>query len=192
MSETTTPEPSVAAASETAPKTTMDIVEIMAILPHRYPFLLIDRVIEIERKVRIVAIKNVTINEPHFTGHFPDYPIMPGVLTIEAMAQAGGALLLTEFSAEEREGKLMVFTGIEEARFRRPVLPGDQLRIEVTVVNWRSRAVKMRGECTVDGKPVCDATITCQLVPRVRKVKAEVLAPSTDDMNGLTGEGAKS
>ena len=150
----------------------MDIVEIMAILPHRYPFLLIDRVIDMERKVRIVALKNVSVNEPHFTGHFPDYPIMPGVLTIEAMAQAGGALLLTEFSAEERAGKLMVFTGIEEARFRRPVLPGDQLRIEVTVVNWRSRAVKMRGECTVDGKIVADAIITCQLVPRVRQPKA--------------------
>jgi 3-hydroxyacyl-[acyl-carrier-protein] dehydratase len=161
------------AAPEQPYKTTMDIVEIMAILPHRYPFLLIDRVIDIERKVRIVAIKNVTINEPHFTGHFPDYPIMPGVLTIEAMAQAGGALLLTEFSEEERAGKLMVFTGIEEARFRRPVLPGDQLRIEVTVVNWRSRAVKMKGECTVDGKIVADATITCQLVPRVRKAKAD-------------------
>ncbi|MES2390805.1 MAG: 3-hydroxyacyl-ACP dehydratase FabZ [Acidobacteriota bacterium] len=154
-----------------AEKTTLNIVEIMAILPHRYPFLLIDRVIEMERKTRIVAIKNVTINEPHFTGHFPDYPIMPGVLTIEAMAQAGGALLLTEFSEEERADKLMVFTGIEEARFRRPVLPGDQLRIEVTVVNWRSRAVKMQGVCTVDGKPVCDAIITCQLVPRVRAPK---------------------
>ena len=154
-------------------KTTMDIVEIMAILPHRYPFLLIDRVIEMERKVRIVAIKNVTVNEPHFTGHFPDYPIMPGVLTIEAMAQAGGALLLTEFSAEERADKLMVFTGIEEARFRRPVTPGDQLRIEVTVVNWRSRAVKMKGVCTVDGKIAADAVITCQLVPRTRKPKAE-------------------
>lgn len=163
---------------EAAPKTTMDIVEIMAVLPHRYPFLLIDRVIEMERKVRIVAIKNVTVNEPHFVGHFPDYPIMPGVLTIEAMAQAGGALLLTEFSDEERAGKLMVFTGIEAARFRRPVVPGDQLRIEVTVLNWRSRAVKMKGECTVEGKLVCDATITCQLVPRVRKSHAtpEVVA----------------
>jgi 3-hydroxyacyl-[acyl-carrier-protein] dehydratase len=112
----------------------------------------------------------VSINEPHFQGHFPDYPIMPGVLTIEAMAQAGGALLLTEIP--DREDKLMVFTGIEEARFRRPVLPGDQLRIEVTVVNWRSRAVKMKGVCTVDGKLVADATITCQLVPRVRQPKA--------------------
>ncbi len=109
-----------ASASETAvaapEKTTMDIVEIMAILPHRYPFLLIDRVIEMERKKRIVAIKNVTANEPHFTGHFPDYPIMPGVLIVEAIAQAGGALLLTEIP--DRDDKLMVFTGIEGAKFR--------------------------------------------------------------------------
>src|SRR5277367_1697326 len=91
---------------------TMDIVEIMSILPHRYPFLLIDRVIEMERKTRIVAIKNVTINEPHFAGHFPDFPIMPGVLIVEAIAQAGGALLLTEYTAHDRETKLMVFTGI--------------------------------------------------------------------------------
>jgi 3-hydroxyacyl-[acyl-carrier-protein] dehydratase len=166
------PEP----AAIPAEKTTMDIVEIMAILPHRYPFLLIDRVIEMERKTRIVAIKNVTMNEPHFAGHFPDYPIMPGVLQIEAMAQTGGALLLTEFSAEERADKLMVFTGIEDARFRRPVTPGDQLRIEVTVVNWRSRAVKMAGIITVEGKVVSDATITCQLVPRVRKLKLEAAA----------------
>ena len=157
-------------ASETTttpPKTTMDITEIMSILPHRYPFLLIDRVVEMERKTRIVAIKNVTFNEPQFTGHFPDYPIMPGVMTIEAMAQAGGALLLTEIP--DRDDKLMVFTGIEEARFRRPIVPGDQLRIEVTVVNWRSRAVKMQGTCTVDGKVAAEATITCQLVPRPRK-----------------------
>ena len=165
MSETTEQ-----TATPTPPgKQTLDIVEIMAILPHRYPFLLIDRVIEMEAKTRVVALKNVSANEPHFTGHFPDYPIMPGVLQVEAMAQAGGALLLTEFSAEEREGKLMVFTGIEEARFRRPVLPGDQLRIEVTVVNWRSRAVKMKGVCTVEGKVVSDAVFTAQLVPRVRK-----------------------
>lgn len=180
MSET--PETSVVAAAEPesvaapAEKTTMDIVEIMAILPHRYPFLLIDRVVEMERKTRVVAIKNVTMNEPYFVGHFPDYPIMPGVLQIEAMAQAGGALLLTEFSAEERAEKLMVFTGIEEARFRRPVTPGDQLRIEVKVVNWRSRAVKMAGVITVEGKVVSDATITCQLVPRVRKPKVEEVA----------------
>ena len=157
----------------------MNIVEIMAILPHRYPFLLIDRVVEMERKTRIVAIKNVSVNEPHFVGHFPDYPIMPGVLQVEAMAQAGGALLLTEIP--DREDKLMVFTGIEEARFRRPVLPGDQLRIEVTVINWRSRAVKMKGVCTVEGKLVADATITCQLVPRVRQ-------PKTEDSGEASGE----
>jgi 3-hydroxyacyl-[acyl-carrier-protein] dehydratase len=175
MSDSLTTSAVEAAAPETVPaaneKTTMNIVEIMAILPHRYPFLLIDRVVEMERKTRIVAIKNVTMNEPHFTGHFPDYPIMPGVLTIEAMAQAGGALLLTEIP--DRGDKLMVFTGIEDARFRRPIVPGDQLRIEVTVVNWRSRMVKMKGVCTVDGKVAADATITCQLVDRARKPKVE-------------------
>ncbi len=150
-----------------AAKTTLDITDIMAILPHRYPFLLIDRVLEMERKQRIVAIKNVTVNEPHFQGHFPDYPIMPGVLMVEAIAQAGGALLLTEIP--DREQKLMVFTGIDTAKFRRPVTPGDQLRIEVTVVNWRSRAVRMQGAITVDGKLVCEATVTCQLVPRPEK-----------------------
>jgi len=156
-------------------KQTMDIVEIMSILPHRYPFLLIDRVVEMERKQRIVAIKNVTINEPHFQGHFPDYPIMPGVLMVEAIAQTGGALLLTEIP--DRDQKLMVFTGIENARFRRPVVPGDQLRIEVTVQQWRSRAVKMLGVITVDGKIVCDATVMCQVVPRVvKKAPAEVPA----------------
>ena len=161
-----------------AAKQTMDIVEIMSILPHRYPFLLIDRVVEMERKQRIVAIKNVSLNEPHFQGHFPDYPIMPGVLMVEAIAQTGGALLLTEIP--DRDQKLMVFTGIEEARFRRPIVPGDQLRIEVTVVNWRSRAVKMQGVCTVDGKVAADATITCQLVPRPGKKKSVEPATSQD------------
>ena len=155
-------EPPVA---EPALKQTLDIVEIMAILPHRYPFLLIDRVIEIERKQRIVAIKNVSANEPHFTGHFPHYPIMPGVLMVEAIAQAGGALLLTEIP--DRHSKLMVFTGIEQAKFRRPVTPGDQLRIEVTVINWRTSAVKMRGVATVDGKVACEATVTCALINRI-------------------------
>jgi 3-hydroxyacyl-[acyl-carrier-protein] dehydratase len=146
---------------------TMDITEIMAILPHRYPLLLIDRVIEMERRKRVVAIKNVTANEPHFNGHFPGYPIMPGVLMVEAIAQAGGALLLTE--VPDREEKLMVFTGIDSARFRKPVVPGDQLRIEVTVLNWRSMAVKMLGIATVDGKVACEATVTCMIVPRPTK-----------------------
>jgi 3-hydroxyacyl-[acyl-carrier-protein] dehydratase len=142
----------------------LEVTDIMAILPHRYPFLLIDRVIEIERKKRIVAIKNVTINEPFFQGHFPNYPIMPGVLVIESMAQAGGALLLTE--VPDRDSKLMVFTGIERAKFRRPVVPGDQLRIEVNVLQWKSRAVRMEGLATVEGKLACEATVMCQLVPR--------------------------
>jgi 3-hydroxyacyl-[acyl-carrier-protein] dehydratase len=154
--------------SESAPAPrrpqTMDINEIMSLLPHRYPFLLIDRVIEMERKQRIVAIKNVTFNEPHFQGHFPGYPIMPGVLMVEAIAQTGGALLLNEIP--DRDSKLMVFTGIDNAKFKRPVVPGDQLRIEVTVLNWRTRAVKMQGIITVEGKVVCEATVTCMVVPR--------------------------
>jgi 3-hydroxyacyl-[acyl-carrier-protein] dehydratase len=162
----------VAPATETpAAKQTMDILEIMSILPHRYPFLLIDRVVEIERKKRIVAIKNVSFNEPQFQGHFPDYPIMPGVLMVEAIAQAGGALLLTEIP--DRENKLMVFTGINDAKFRRPVVPGDQVRIEVTVLNWRTSAVRMQGTATVDGKVVCEATVMCALVPRAPKAEAK-------------------
>lgn len=149
--------------SETA-TTVMDIQGIMNLLPHRYPFLLIDRVLEIEPKQRILCLKNVTANEPQFTGHFPSYPLMPGVLIVEAIAQAGGALLLQEYP--DRDNMLMVFTGIDGAKFRRPVTPGDQLKIEVTVVNWRSRAVKMRGEVKVDGKLVAEATVTCQIVPR--------------------------
>jgi 3-hydroxyacyl-[acyl-carrier-protein] dehydratase len=171
MSETNEATKTPAAEAAAAPaKTTLDIVEIMSILPHRYPFLLIDRVIEIERKKRVVAIKNVTANEPHFTGHFPDYPIMPAVLQVEAMAQAGGALLLTEIP--DRDSKLMVFAGIEAAKFRRPVVPGDQLRLEITVLNWRSTAVKLRGVGTVDGEIACEATIMCMLVPRGNR-KAE-------------------
>jgi 3-hydroxyacyl-[acyl-carrier-protein] dehydratase len=152
------------AESAASSKAVLDILEIQRILPHRYPFLLIDRVIEIDRRKRIVAIKNVTVNEPHFTGHFPNHPIMPGVLIVEAIAQAGGTLLLTEIP--DRDKKLMVFTGIERAKFRKPVVPGDQLRIEVTVLAWRSNAAKMEGRATVDGKLACEATITCQVVDR--------------------------
>ncbi len=145
----------------------LEINEIMSILPHRYPFLLIDRVVEIERKKRIVAIKNVTINEPFFQGHFPGYPIMPGALVVEAIAQAGGTLLMPE--VPDPHNKLMVFTGIERARFRNPVVPGDQLRIEVKVLNWKPRYAKLEGRATVDGKLACEATVMCALVPRVRE-----------------------
>ena len=123
---------------------TIDIGGLLKLLPHRYPLLLIDRVIEIVRAKRIVAIKNVTINEQFFVGHFPGYPIMPGVLIVEAMAQAGAALLFTEVT--ERDDKLLVFTGIERARFRRPVTPGDQLRIEVDVLAFRGTAGRLAGQ----------------------------------------------
>jgi 3-hydroxyacyl-[acyl-carrier-protein] dehydratase len=161
-------------------KQVLEIADIMAILPHRYPFLLIDRVVEITRMKRIVAIKNVTINEPYFAGHFPEYPIMPGVLVVEAIAQAGGALLLTEIP--DREKKVMLFTGIERAKFRRPVVPGDQLRIEVEVLNWRVRAVKMEGKAYIDGKLACEAVIMCAVVPRVpgeTAATAEAPVPAT-------------
>jgi 3-hydroxyacyl-[acyl-carrier-protein] dehydratase len=150
----------------------LEIMDIMSILPHRYPFLLIDRIVEIERAKRVVAIKNVTINEPFFAGHFPGYPIMPGVLMVESIAQAGGALLLTEIP--DRDTKLMVFTGIERAKFRRPVVPGDQLRIEIDVLNWKPRAVRMQGRCTVEGKLACEAIVMCQLVPRQKPAEAAV------------------
>jgi 3-hydroxyacyl-[acyl-carrier-protein] dehydratase len=148
----------------------LDIHEILKILPHRYPFLLIDRVLELKRKERIVAIKNVTINEPFFAGHFPGLPIMPGVLIVEAIAQAGGALLLTE--VEDRSNKVMVFTGIERAKFRRPVSPGDQLRLEVEVKGWRSvpgmTAAKMQGYAYVGERPVAEAAVSCQLIDSAR------------------------
>jgi 3-hydroxyacyl-[acyl-carrier-protein] dehydratase len=151
-------------------KNALDIHDILRILPHRYPFLLIDRVVELQRKQRIVAIKNVTINEPFFMGHFPGLPIMPGVLIVEAIAQAGGALLLTE--VEDRANKVMVFTGIERAKFRRPVSPGDQLRLEVEVKGWRSvpgmTAAKMQGFAYVGSRRVAEAMVSCQLIDSSR------------------------
>ena len=164
--------------TETPPaeKNSLDINEIMRILPHRYPLLLIDRVIELKRRERIVAIKNVTINEPFFVGHFPGAPVMPGVLIVEAIAQAGGALLLTE--VEDRDSKLMFFTGIERARFRRPVVPGDQLRIEIEVKAWRGNAVRMDGRGFVGERRVAEATVTCRLVDRSRAGNLEDAADS--------------
>ena len=155
---------SVPESSPEEKKTALDIHEILKILPHRYPLLLIDRVLDLKRKDRIVAIKNVTINEPFFVGHFPGLPIMPGVLIVEAIAQAGGLLLLTE--VPNRDEMLMVFTGIEKARFRRPVLPGDQVRIEVEVKAWRITAARLEGKAYVGDKVAAEATVTCRLVPR--------------------------
>jgi 3-hydroxyacyl-[acyl-carrier-protein] dehydratase len=149
----------------------LDIGQIMSVLPHRYPFLLIDRILESTPKKRIVAIKNVTINEPFFQGHFPDYAIMPGVLMVEAIAQAGGVLLLPE--VPDHENKLLVFSGIDRARFRRPVVPGDQLRIEVDVLNWRPLAARIEGRVYVERKLVCEATVLCAVVPRPSRAANE-------------------
>src|ERR1039457_670323 len=126
---------------------TLDIQDILRILPHRFPLLLVDRIIHITRTKRIVAIKNVTINEPFFAGHFPEHPIMPGVLVVEAMAQAGAVLLLIE--VPKRDDKLLVFTGIERARFRRPVTPGDQLRIEVDVLRSEEHTSELQSPCNL-------------------------------------------
>src|SRR5256712_7870977 len=128
------------------------ITDIMKLLPHRYPMLMVDRIVELEPEKRIVGLKNVTINEEFFQGHFPGVPVMPGVLIIEAMAQVAGVLVCRELP--DREQKLIYFTGIENARFRRPVVPGDQLRIEMEVLNSRNNFGKMVGPATVDGKLV--------------------------------------
>ena len=158
-------------APDEAGKQTLNIGELLELLPHRYPMLLLDRVVEIVRAKRIVAIKNVTINEPFFAGHFPGYPIMPGVLIVEAMAQAGAALLFAEI--KDRDDKLLVFTGIERARFRRPVTPGDQLRIEVDVLAFRGTAGRLQGKAYVDGKLVCEGVVTCRLLPRGPSAKTQ-------------------
>ncbi len=153
--------------------TVLDINDILDILPHRYPFLLIDRVIEHELGRRLVAIKNVTINEEFFIGHFPGHPVMPGVLTLEAMAQACGILML---SLDGLKGKLAYFASIEKARFRRPVQPGDQLRMEIDVIKIRGIVGKMRGKALVDGKVVAEAEMTFTLIEGDRKVQIDKTA----------------
>ena len=155
---------------------TFTIQEIMDLLPHRYPFLLVDRVLEYEPAKRLVAIKNVTVNEPFFQGHFPGYPIMPGVLVLEAMAQAGALIFLNEMG--DRGNKLTVFTGIDKAKFRRPITPGDQIRFEVDVLAFRSRAGRMQGKAFVDGKLVCEAILTCAVVSRERETRAHGDTPA--------------
>ena len=142
----------------------LDICGIMDSIPHRYPFLLLDRVIEMEPAKRIVAIKCVTFNEPFFQGHFPGAPVMPGVLVVEAMAQAGAVLLLHDMP--DRENKLVYFAGIDKARFRRPVVPGDQLRITSEVFKLRSKICKMKAWAEVDGRVVTEAELMCSLVDR--------------------------
>jgi 3-hydroxyacyl-[acyl-carrier-protein] dehydratase len=151
-------------AFQGAMETLLDITQIQAILPHRYPFLLVDRIIGYEPGKRVVGIKNVTLNEPFFAGHFPGAPVMPGVLIVEAMAQTAGVMMLA--SLPDRESKLVFFTGIDRAKFRHPVVPGDQLRLELTVLKLRPRYIKLRGEAYVDRQLVAEADISSALVDR--------------------------
>lgn len=149
----------------------LDINEIQKFLPHRYPFLMIDKVIEMERYKRIVAIKSVTINEAHFQGHFPGKPVMPGVLILESMAQAGGLLLLQEIP--NRDEKLLYLASMEKVRFLRPVVPGDQLRIEVDILTWKGDLCKIDAKAFVDGALATEATMLCVMVDRERKTDSE-------------------
>ena len=142
----------------------LDIRGILDSIPHRYPFLLVDRVIEIVPGRRIVAIKNVTFNEPFFQGHFPGLPVMPGVLIVEAMAQTGAVLMLHDFA--QRKEKLVYFAGIDEARFRRVVRPGDRLTITMEVLKLRSRTCKMKGVAEVDGEIAAEAQILSAMADR--------------------------
>lgn len=139
----------------------IDAREILSILPHRYPFLLVDRIVEMEKGKRIVGIKNVTVNEPFFQGHFPGRPIMPGVLIIEAMAQVAGVLAFK--STQDAKKKLVYFLGIEKAKFRKPVFPGDQIRFDLSVTQTRPPYWKLRGEAYVGESLVCEAELTAML-----------------------------
>lgn len=141
-----------------------DIRWILSVLPHRYPLLLVDRVLELEPRTRVVAIKNVTFNEPVFQGHFPGQPVFPGVMMIEGMAQAGGLMLLSDL--EDRGDKLLYFTSIDDCRFRRPVVPGDQIRYEVDVERFRANYCRMRGRVLVGEELAAEATIASATVDR--------------------------
>ena len=145
---------------------TMDIGRIMDWLPHRYPFLLVDRIVEIEGTKRIVGIKNVTINEPFFQGHFPGHPIMPGMLIIEAMAQVGGMLLMSHFEGQNVEDKVMYFMSLDNVKFRRPVVPGDQIRFELEMLSFRGKTCKMKGVGYVEGQVVAEAEMMAMVVDK--------------------------
>ncbi|MGD2135028.1 MAG: 3-hydroxyacyl-ACP dehydratase FabZ [Gemmatimonadales bacterium] len=142
----------------------MDIQKIMQTLPHRYPFLLVDRVLEVDEGKRIVGLKNVTINEPFFPGHFPGHPVMPGVLIVEAMAQTGGLLLMDQ--VDDAENKVVYFMSLDKVKFRKPVVPGDQLRFEVEMLKFRGKTCQMRGVATVAGEKVCEAEMMAAIVDR--------------------------
>jgi 3-hydroxyacyl-[acyl-carrier-protein] dehydratase len=159
-----------------------DTIGIQKILPHRPPFLLVDTIVEMERLKRIVGLKNVSINESFFQGHFPGKPVMPGVLIIEGMAQTGGLLLLLEIP--DREKKLLYFAAVDDARFRRPVVPGDQLILEAIVLKWRQTYCKLQCKATVNGEVAAEATLTCMLVDREP-------APAPSDATSDATVGAK-
>jgi beta-hydroxyacyl-ACP dehydratase FabZ len=148
----------------------MDIMEIRDILPHRYPFLLVDSILELEEE-RIVGIKNVTANEPWGVGHFPNFPVMPGVLIVEAMAQVAGVLVLKQLP--DRHRKLVLLATIEQAKFRRPVRPGDQLRMEMKLVKKKATMAKMNGVATVDGAVVAEAEMMCKLADNTSEQAAQ-------------------
>jgi 3-hydroxyacyl-[acyl-carrier-protein] dehydratase len=154
---------STSVSSRVSSNHALDIDAIREILPHRYPFLLVDRIEELEAE-RVVGIKNVTANEPFFAGHFPDYPVMPGVLIIEAMAQVAGVLVLS--GIPDRKNKLVLMAGVDGAKFRKPVRPGDQLRMEMKVLRRRASMAKVSGTATVDGAVVAEAEILCVLADR--------------------------
>ena len=142
----------------------MDVAEIMTLLPHRYPFLLVDRILEVQGTQKIVGLKNVTINEPFFQGHFPGHPIMPGVLIVEAMAQTGGLLLMGQ--VKDREKKVVYFMSMDAVKFRKPVVPGDQLRMEVEMLQFRGKIAKMKGVALVDGQVATEAEMMACVVDR--------------------------
>jgi len=144
----------------------MDISRIMNYLPHRYPFLLVDRILEVEGNKRIVGLKNVTINEPFFQGHFPGHPIMPGVLIIEAMAQVGGMLLMSHFEGQNIDDKVVYFMSLDNVKFRRPVVPGDQIRFELEMLQFRGKTCKMKGVGYVDGQIVAEAEMMAMVTDR--------------------------
>jgi len=144
----------------------MDVRQILDVMPHRYPFLLVDRILEIQEKKRIVGIKNVTINEPFFQGHFPGHPVMPGVLIIEAMAQAGGLLLMSLVPPEDHGGKVVYFMSLDQVKFRRPVVPGDQLRFELEMLKFGGKTCRMKGVATVDGNVVAEAEMMAAVVDK--------------------------